>query len=97
MNNSISLVIPVFNNEQTLNKYLTQCYKLLSREKLKFEIILCDDGSTDSSLKVMQKFQKKHKNIFIFIHKKNLGIAPTLKDLYKHAKNKYLDKSNKKI
>lgn len=90
MNNSISLVIPVFNNEQTLAQYLTECYKLLNREKLKFEIILCDDGSSDSSLKIMQKFQKKHKNIFILIHKKNLGIAPTLKDLYKQAKNKYI-------
>lgn len=90
MNNSISLVIPVYNNEKTLNKYLNECHKLLLSEKNKFEIIICDDGSKDNSLNIMQSFRKKHKNISIILHKKNLGIAPTLKDLYSHANNKYV-------
>ncbi len=89
MNNSVSLVIPVFNNASTLNKYLAECYELLNKEKIKFEILLCDDGSIDNSLIIMQKFKKNHKNVSIIIHKKNKGIAETLKDLYSQAINEY--------
>lgn len=90
MNNSVSLVIPVFNNESTLKRYLVECYELLHKEKIKFEILLCDDGSSDNSLLIMQRFKKNHKNVSIIIHKKNKGIAATLKDLYSQAHNEYI-------
>ena len=46
----ISIITPVFNEEEGLSTYEKEAYRIfLSREDLEFEIILVDDGSTDQS------------------------------------------------
>ena len=54
----ISVIIPVFNAE----KYLEECVEsvLASLGKITGEILLIDNGSSDSSLKIMKSLQKKH-------------------------------------
>ena len=62
----ISVIVPVYNVE----KYLEQCIdSLLSQTYQNFEIILVDDGSTDSSGKICDIYKENHKNIKV-IHKK---------------------------
>ncbi len=67
----ISVIIPVYNVEPFLdsciNSILNQTYDNL-------EIILVDDGSTDSSGIICDKYAKSHKKITI-IHKENAGIS----------------------
>ena len=67
----ISVIVPVYNVE----KYLEQCIdSLLSQTYQNFEIILVDDGSTDSSGKICDIYKENHKNIKV-IHKKNEGLG----------------------
>ena len=85
----ISAVVPVFNEEESLEKF----YPVLSSELNKlgaYEIVFVDDGSTDSSLKIMQKMATKDKKIRVFSFRKNQGKAEALTLGFKMAKGDYI-------
>lgn len=65
MSKKISIIVPVYNVEA----YLSRCIDSILRQTYQnFELILIDDGSTDYSGAICDKYAKKE-NIFIF-HKK---------------------------
>lgn len=67
----ISVIIPVYNVE----KYLKRCIESVINQTIKdLEIILVDDGSTDSSGKICDEYAKKDKRIKV-IHKENGGLS----------------------
>lgn len=69
--NKISIIVPVYNVEQ----YLSQCVKsLLAQSVLDLEIILVDDGSTDSSPLMCDEYAKNNSCIKV-IHRPNGGLA----------------------
>lgn len=69
--NLISVVIPVYNVE----RYLAQCVdSLLQQTYTPYEIILVDDGSTDSSGKIADEYAEKCKIIRV-VHKENAGLG----------------------
>lgn len=71
MNPLISLVIPVFNVE----KYLEKCMdSVLAQSYDNFEVILVDDGSTDSSGKICDEYAEKDSRIIVY-HKPNGGLS----------------------
>lgn len=76
----LSIIIPVYNEEKFIAKTLKQVFKANSL-KLKKEIIIIDDGSTDNTKLKIQNLKRKTKNFkLIFIHnKKNLGKGAALK------------------
>lgn len=65
----ITIVVPVYNVE----KYLCRCVdSILNQTYKEFEIILVDDGSTDSSGEICDSYSEKSEKIRV-IHKKNSG------------------------
>ena len=67
MNDLISIVVPVYNVEN----YLDRCVKsIIAQVYTNIEIILVDDGSSDNSGKICEKWKEKDKRIIV-IHKKN--------------------------
>ncbi len=67
-----SFLVPVYNVE----KYLTQCIESMLAQTYKdFEIILVDDGSTDSSGRICDAYAEKYPDIIKVIHKKNEGLV----------------------
>lgn len=71
MKNKISVIVPVFNVEEYLNKCIDS---ILNQTYTNLEIILVDDGSTDTSGKICDEYQKKDKRIKT-IHKTNGGLS----------------------
>ena len=58
----ISIIVPVYNVE----KYLSQCLDSILTQTFKdFECICVNDGSTDNSLSILQKYAKKDNRIKI--------------------------------
>ena len=56
----IDIVIPFYNEYQNLQILLPKILKTIKKiKKLKFRLILVDDGSTDSGSKLVNKFKKK--------------------------------------
>lgn len=67
----ISVIVPVYNVE----KYLDKCIESIVNQTYKdLEIILVDDGSTDSSPKICDEFADKDERIKV-IHKANGGVS----------------------
>ncbi len=85
-----TLVIPLFNNEDTLYSEITKCITVLKQVTNNYEIIICDDKSTDSSALLLKKYFSQRPNIKLLFNTKNQGIAKTLLSLYKKAKYEYI-------
>lgn len=67
----VSIIVPFYNAE----KYLEKCLESLVNQTYKdIEIILINDGSTDKSIKICEKFKKTYSNIIIY-NKENGGIS----------------------
>ncbi len=67
----ISIIVPVYNVE----KYLYNCLRSISQQTYnKFEVILVDDGSTDTSGNICDEYVKKDKRFKVY-HKKNGGVS----------------------
>lgn len=67
----ISIIVPVYNVEQ----YLSRCINsILEQTYCNFEVILIDDGSTDNSGIICDRYSKKDERISV-IHKKNGGLS----------------------
>lgn len=67
----ISVIVPVYNVDLVLEKCIRS---ILLQKYKKTEIIIIDDGSTDSSAKICELFEYMNDNIII-IHKKNGGVS----------------------
>ena len=62
MNPEISIIIPIYNCE----KYLSRCLdSIINQTFTNIEIICINDGSTDSSLKILQNYKTKDPRIII--------------------------------
>lgn len=89
MNNEkikISILVPVYNSEENLET----CLNSLMDQTIKdIEIIVINDGSTDNSLKIAQKFAEKDSR-FVIIDKKNSGYGDSLNFGIRKARGQYL-------
>ncbi len=82
----VSITVPVYNVE----KYLEKCLDSLIGQTLKdIEIICINDGSTDNSLSILEKYAKKDSRIKI-INQENQGIANTRNKSIKLAQGEYI-------
>ena len=81
---SLSIIIPVYNEHKTLKKILNKILKL----KIKKQVIIVDDGSTDGSRDILKKYKKKFNKIIF--HKKNLGKGSAIISAHKYIKCKYV-------
>ncbi len=71
MNPLISIIVPVYNVEQ----YLDKCVEsIVNQTYTNLEIILVDDGSSDSSPALCDKWEKSDKRVIV-IHKHNGGVS----------------------
>lgn len=86
----ISVVVPVFNEEEGLKAFFEELIKVLPSLDGKHEIIFVDDGSTDNSLEILKTFAEKDKNIRVFSFRKNLGKAEALTFGFMQTRGNYI-------
>lgn len=73
MNSSISIVIPVYNSENSLKPLCAALSSVLENAFYQYEIILVDDGSIDKSYEIMLELHNKYNHIKIIQLKGNFG------------------------
>jgi len=81
----LSVVMPVFNGEKYLEEAINS---VLSQTFTDYELLIIDDGSTDSSVKIIQSI--KDSRIRLLKNDKNQGVAYTRNVGLKEAKGEYL-------
>ena len=77
----ISIIIPIYNEQKTLQKIL-QKVEDVKLDNLEKEIILVDDYSTDGTRNILKELENKYK---VFYHDKNQGKGSALRTGFKHA------------
>ena len=82
----ISVIVPIYNAEEYLNKCLTSIVNQTYRD---LEIILVNDGSTDESLAICEKYKQDDDRIII-VNKYNEGLVRARKDGIRMAKGEYI-------
>ncbi|MBD3107668.1 glycosyltransferase family 2 protein [Bacillus sp. AGMB 02131] len=82
----VSLIVPIYNAEKYLDKCITS---ILNQTFTNFELILVNDGSTDASLSICTKYQKKDNRILV-INKKNEGSIATRRKGVQAASSDYV-------
>lgn len=73
MNPYISIVIPVFNEEESLQALQGELEPVMTGMGKPYEIIYVDDGSVDKSLDILRSFQAKNPNIVVIEFSRNFG------------------------
>lgn len=83
---SISIVMPAYNEEESVERVVKQASTELRKISKDFEIVVVDDGSTDQTGKILDRLSKKNKRIRVVHHKKNKGFTGAILSCYKSAK-----------
>lgn len=84
--NKISIIVPVYNVE----KYIKKCLDSIVNQTYKnLEIIIINDGSTDDSLSIVEKYQKKDKRILL-MNQINQGVSVARNNALKCASGDYI-------
>ena len=83
--NNLAIIIPVFNEQDIIEKVINDW--LFVAKKFDGFIIVINDGSSDNSLKILNKISKKNNRLMV-INKKNSGHGPSVYTGYKIALKK---------
>ena len=80
----VSVLLASYNHE----KYVEAAVRSVMAQKgVAFELIVIDDGSSDSSPQILERLQKEFR--FQYVHRENKGLVPTMNELLSMAKGKY--------
>lgn len=79
LGSSISLVIPAYNEASRLPHSLQTCLDYLHKHFLQYEVIVVDDGSTDSTYEIVRKFQKEWPTLKYVANERNRGKGYSVK------------------
>ena len=92
MKKTLSIIIPVYNEENTIVSILEALEKVILIGDFQKEIIMVDDCSTDNSKSIIKKYISDHPNINAkyFSHEKNMGKGAALHSGIQHATGDYI-------
>ena len=80
----LSIIIPVYNEIKTIEKLINKILKL----RIKKQVIVVDDGSSDGTQLILKKFKNKIDKLIV--HNKNRGKGAAIKSAQKFVKGKYV-------
>ena len=86
----VSVIIPFFNEADTLQHVINRIEKALKKVSSNYEIIMVDDGSKDGSKGIANQLAQKNNKIKVKYHPKNLGKSAALNTGFKAANGKYV-------
>lgn len=85
--NSISVIMSVYNNENTV---LESVNSILSQTFTEIEILITDDSSTDNSYEILKDLKNQDGRIKLFKNQKNIGLTKTLNKMIKISNGDFI-------
>ncbi len=81
----LSIVIPLFNEDESLPELCAWIERVMLANNYSYEVILIDDGSTDTSWKVIEELRRKNTNLKGIKFQRNYGKSAALNEGFKAA------------
>ena len=81
----LSVVIPVYNEEESVDRLLQEVHAALGPTGLAYEIVLVDDGSRDKTFAILQEHAKRDRRLVIVKFRKNFGQTAAMQAGFDHA------------
>ena len=88
MSNSLQILMPAHNEGKNIKNHLTKVNNIL-KKKIKFSFLICEDGSSDNTLQILNGIKKKYK-IKILTKRYKQGYSKAVISGIKMASAKYL-------
>jgi glycosyltransferase involved in cell wall biosynthesis len=86
----VSIVIPLFNEDESLTELSAWIERVVNAHQLSYEIIMIDDGSTDNSWEVIEKLRANNPNIKGIKFQRNYGKSAALNEGFKAAQGQVI-------
>lgn len=86
----LSIIIPAYNEEKRLLHTLDKIRAYLSGQVFSYEIIVVDDGSTDSTLQIAKNFSHSDKHVIVMANERNAGKGYSVKKGMLSARGEYI-------
>lgn len=90
MKDSISIIIPAYNEENTIEEAVNIVTSVVSKKTKDYEIIIINDGSTDTTGKIAKRIAVSDKKVKVIHHKNNEGFGITFRDGLEMASKQYI-------
>ncbi len=90
MNKSISIVLPVYNEEDNIADAVFSLDKIMEKNYKDYEIIIVESGSTDNSREIIDKLLKKYKNLKAYYQGAKKGYGNAIREGFTKAKNELI-------
>ena len=87
---SVSVCFPAYNEEATIRGVLEEAHDLLAGSGLDYEILVCNDGSTDATARIIDEVAARVPRMRIIHHPRNRGIHDTFEHLYHEAGKEFV-------
>lgn len=87
---SLTFIIPAYNDGATIETVVTKAGNMGRRLHIPFDVLVINDGSTDSTDSVLNKLTKHMNNLHVITHRMNEGYGQTIKELYQKARYAWL-------
>jgi dolichol-phosphate mannosyltransferase len=82
---SLSVLIPAYNEASTLAALVGEVVDVVGNLHIDYEIILCDDASTDSTKEIIKDLLRSYPKARAIFHERNQGLFKTFEELYQSA------------
>ncbi len=86
----ISIIAPVYNEEECLEEFNKRTLKVLDDSKKNYELIYIDDGSKDKSLDLIKNFKKKNSKVKFISFYRNFGQHAAVLAGFKFCKGEHI-------
>jgi glycosyltransferase involved in cell wall biosynthesis len=90
VNDTLSVVLPVFNAQESLSREVGELLEVLSDLTDQFELILVDDGSTDQTLDVADELARRYPQIRVSRHLRRFGSSAAVQTGLEAATGEYV-------
>jgi glycosyltransferase involved in cell wall biosynthesis len=85
MNLDLSIVVPLYNEDESLPELMAWIDKVCTENKYAYEVIMVDDGSKDNSWEVVQTLAQQYNTVKGIKFQRNYGKSPALNEGFKAA------------
>jgi glycosyltransferase involved in cell wall biosynthesis len=86
---SLSFCLAAYNEEDNVAAAVEEAVGVGRAGGYDFEVLVCDDGSTDRTAAIVIELALKHSEVQLIQHERNRGIIETFETLYHHASKDY--------